>query len=198
MNKKLKGNLLLLLTSFIWGSAFVAQSVGMEHIGPFTFNMARNIIATLFLSLVIIFWDKKKKSDGSYQPMNDQEKKLLLLGGLACGLILFIGGSLQQVGLLYTTAGKAGFITTLYVVIVPILGLFLGKKVSTKIWICVAAAYRIIYHRQRGFSHIFVCHLFFLPHPCDRLFLSKGRRSQDVLYTVSGCGLGKYPSCLFV
>ncbi len=140
MNKKLKGNLLLLLTSFIWGSAFVAQSVGMEHIGPFTFNMARNIIATLFLSLVIIFWDKKKKSDGSYQPMNDQEKKLLLLGGLACGLILFIGGSLQQVGLLYTTAGKAGFITTLYVVIVPILGLFLGKKVSTKIWICVAAA----------------------------------------------------------
>ena len=140
MNKKLKGNLLLLLTSFIWGSAFVAQSVGMEHIGPFTFNMARNIMATLFLAVVIMFLDNKKKSAGMYKHMDDKEKKLLLTGGLTCGLILFVSGSLQQVGLLYTTAGKAGFITTLYVVIVPIFGLFLGKKVSTKIWICVAAA----------------------------------------------------------
>ncbi len=140
MKSKLKGNLLLLLTAFIWGSAFVAQSVGMEHIGPFTFNAVRNIIATIFLLVVIVFLDNQKKSAGTYKQMNQSEKKLLILGGLSCGAILFIAGSLQQVGLLYTTAGKAGFITTLYVVIVPIFGLFLGKKVGTKMWICVAAA----------------------------------------------------------
>lgn len=140
MNKKLKGNLLLLLTAFIWGSAFVAQSVGMEHIGPFTFNTVRNIIATLFLLVVVLFLDFQKKKSADYAPPAAYEKKMLLHGGLACGIILFIAGSLQQVGLMYTTAGKAGFITTLYVVIVPVFGLVLGKKVSTKIWICVVAA----------------------------------------------------------
>lgn len=140
MNKKLRGNLLLLLTSIIWGSAFVAQSVGMEHIGPFTFNMVRNFVATLFLLVVILFLDNKKKQSPDYTPPTAAEKRTLLIGGLVCGIILFVAGSLQQFGLLYTTAGKAGFITTLYVVIVPIFGLFLGKKVSTKIWICVLAA----------------------------------------------------------
>ena len=125
MNKKLRGNLLMLLTSLIWGSAFVAQSVGMEHIGPFTFNMVRNFVATLFLLVVILFLDNKKKQSPDYTPPTAAEKRTLLIGGLVCGIILFVAGSLQQFGLLYTTAGKAGFITTLYVVIVPIFGLFL-------------------------------------------------------------------------
>lgn len=140
MSKKLRGNLLLLLTAIIWGSAFVAQSVAMDHVGPFTFNMVRNFIATLFLLAVILFLDAKKKQAPDYVPPTASENKLLVMGGVICGLILFVASSLQQTGLLYTTAGKTGFITTLYVVIVPILGLFLGKKVSTKIWICVFAA----------------------------------------------------------
>lgn len=140
MNRSLRANLLLLLTAFIWGSAFVAQSVGMDHIGPFTFNMMRNLFAALFLVVVIYFMDQSKKRVGNLTPPSAQDKRTLLIGGLTCGVVLFIAGSLQQVGLLYTTAGKAGFITTLYVVIVPIFGLFLGKKVSTKIWVCVIAA----------------------------------------------------------
>lgn len=147
MSKKLRANMMLLLTALIWGSAFVAQIKGMDHLGPFTFAFSRNLIGAIFLIPVIFVLDKLDKKNRSEFPLQEKtraekaaERKVLITGGIACGLALFIAGSLQQVGLLYTTAGKAGFITSLYIVIVPILGLFLKKKVRPVIWACVAVA----------------------------------------------------------
>lgn len=134
MSKKFRGSILLLITSIIWGSAFVAQVVGMDHIGPFSFNAARNLIASLFLLILIPFLNQ------SGQKKKISSDKNLLYGGIACGIILFIASSLQQIGLQYTTASKAGFITTLYIVIVPLFTLFLGKKVGLKLWLCVLIA----------------------------------------------------------
>ena len=137
MSKKMQGNIMLLITAMIWGSAFVAQSKGMDYIGPFTFNVARNFIGAFVLLPVIALFNRGKTYEA-------EEKKLLdkntLIGGICCGIVLFIASSFQQYGLVHTTAGKAGFITALYIVIVPLLGLFIGKKVPKIIWGCVALA----------------------------------------------------------
>lgn len=132
-NKKIRANLLLLLTAFIWGMAFVAQSRGMESCGPFLFNGVRSILGGTVLLPVIFFMDKKsgKTRENTTWP---------LLGGLFCGLALFTASSLQQIGIIGAGAGKAGFITALYVVLVPVLGIFLRKKTSLKTWISVAIA----------------------------------------------------------
>ena len=147
MNRKVRANFLLLTASFIWGSAFVAQRIGMEYMGPFTFNGVRMLVASLALSVVAFILDRGK-TKGAKAPSSEKTspqdpakaKKTLYLSGLYCGIILFIASSFQQVGLVYTTAGKAGFITTLYIIIVPILGLFLRKKAGKKIWFCVFLA----------------------------------------------------------
>ena len=145
MSKKLRGNFMLILTALIWGSAFVAQKAGMDQIGPFTFNCVRCIIGAIVLIPAIMFLDKQKsKSEPDAKELTleekDAQKKVLIAGGVSCGLILFIASSLQQIGVVYTTAGKAGFITALYIVIGPILGLLLKKKVRPIIWCCVAIA----------------------------------------------------------
>ena len=126
--KTLRSNLLLTLTALIWGSAFVAQSVGMDFIGPFTFNSVRSFIGALALVPVIfLFKNKEKPQSGT--------KKDLYLGGVICGVVLAVSSSLQQIGIsMGTTAGKAGFITALYIVIVPFLNVFFGKKVTLKAW----------------------------------------------------------------
>lgn len=126
--KTLRSNLLLTLTALIWGSAFVAQSVGMDFIGPFTFNSVRNFIGALALVPVIfLFKNKEKPQSGT--------KKDLYLGGVICGVVLAVSSSLQQIGIsMGTTAGKAGFITALYIVIVPFFNVFFGKKVTLKAW----------------------------------------------------------------
>lgn len=139
--KKLRGNLMLLLTALIWGSAFVAQTVGMDHVGPFTFNCVRMFLGALVL-LPVIAWREEhnpanKKAHGL--PENGSGR-VLAAGGISCGVMLFLGSSLQQCGLQYTTPGKAGFITALYIVIVPIAGLFLKKKAPRSIWISVPLA----------------------------------------------------------
>lgn len=136
MKGKLKYNLLLMLAALIWGGAFVAQSVGMDYTGPYTFNVMRSFLGSLVLLPVIFFLDKKK----SEEEKEREDKKVLIKGGICCGIILTISTTFQQIGLLHTTAGKAGFITALYILIVPILGIFLGKKAGIKVWISVVLA----------------------------------------------------------
>lgn len=126
MKNKLKGSASLLLAVVIWGSAFIAQSVGMEHIGPFTFQFIRCSLAVVFLVPVSFLLELGKGGIGdSFEKWANPR---LWKGGLICGCALFVAASLQQVGLVYTDAGKAGFITAMYIVLVPILGLFLGQK----------------------------------------------------------------------
>ncbi|MEG2322819.1 MAG: DMT family transporter [Anaerovoracaceae bacterium] len=144
MTHKLRGNLMLLLTAIIWGSSFVAQRAGMDSIGPFTFNGLRSILGGLVLIPVIFLMMKINKPVGEEKNRTLEEKKAsrktLIIGGISCGIALFIASSLQQMGLVHTTAGKAGFITALYIVLVPILGLFIGKRVRPIVWICVLLA----------------------------------------------------------
>ena len=138
-----KNLFILFLTAFIWGTAFVAQSVGMDHIGPFAFNAARSFVGGVALIPVIFFFDRFKTAEQKAE--EKANKKILLLGGVCCGLALGVASCLQQVGIKYTTVGKAGFITAMYIVIVPILGLFLGKKVGLKLWISVVIAIAGLY-----------------------------------------------------
>lgn len=132
---------MLLLTAIIWGVAFVAQSVGMEYIGPFTFNFVRNIIGGFVLIPCIWFLNKWKEKEGIEENTEQkQDKKTLIIGGICCGIALCLASNLQQIGIQYTTVGKAGFITALYIVIVPIMGIFLKKKCGIQIWISVLIA----------------------------------------------------------
>lgn len=143
--QQIKNSLILLLTAFIWGVAFVAQSVGMDYVGPFTFNSIRSIIGGLFLIPCIFVLNKiNPERTAEYDKLSSTEKKehdkTLLKGGILCGLAICIATNLQQFGMVYTTVGKAGFITALYIVIVPILGLFFKKKCTPAIWIGVVLA----------------------------------------------------------
>ena len=133
-----KNLFLLFLTAFIWGTAFVAQSVGMDHIGPFTFNAVRSLVGGLALIPVILVFNRRKSP--ARRQTERANRKVLLLGGLCCGLALGVASCLQQVGMQYTTVGKAGFLTALYIVIVPILGLFFRRKAGAKLWVSVAIA----------------------------------------------------------
>ena len=134
--EQIRGLLLLLLAAIIWGSAFVAQSVGMDYVGPFTFNSVRSLIGGFVLIPCIAFLNRGKQK----KKMNATDKKRLLIGGICCGIVLTLGSTLQQIGIMYTSVGKAGFITAFYIIIVPILGLFLGKKCGLSIWISVLIA----------------------------------------------------------
>lgn len=137
MNKsKFKNIFMLLLTAIIWGSAFVAQSVGMEYIGPFTFNSVRSILGGIVLIPCIAFLNRIK----SATKQDNNDNKVLVKGGICCGVVLFLASSAQQIGIQYTSVGKAGFITALYIVMVPIAGLFLKKKCSRLVWAAVAIA----------------------------------------------------------
>lgn len=139
---QMKNSLLLLLTSFIWGVAFVAQSVGGEAVGCFTFNGVRSLIGAFVLIPVIYFLDSQKKKELGEEKFLEQkgDSKTLLLGGICCGVMLCIASNFQQFGISFTTVGKAGFITAMYILIVPILGLFMKKKVGVKVWLGVVLA----------------------------------------------------------
>ena len=134
--KQLGKSRLLLLTATIWGSAFVAQSVGMEHVGPFTFTFSRSIIGGIVVLPCILLLGKWKKGFAT---------KIEWIGGICCGTALCVASNFQQVGMQYTTVGKAGFITALYVVLVPIFGIFMKKRVSLLIWGCVAVSVAGLY-----------------------------------------------------
>lgn len=131
--------LMLSLTAFIWGTSFVAQILGMEHIGPFTFCAVRYFIASVF-TITFAAIMGMRKTDAAPDDAFASDWRSCLLPGAVCGAVLFAGTALQQVGLLYTTAGKSAFITAMYIVIVPLLGLFSGKVPSRSAIFAVAAS----------------------------------------------------------
>jgi len=138
MKNKLRGTLALVTAVLIWGSAFIAQSVGMERIGPFTFLTFRNLLAIMFLIPLAFVFDLGKCS--VKQSIEKWKNPKLWKAGLICGLALFCAASFQQVGLVYTDAGKAGFITAMYIVVVPLLGFFVKRKPPKTALISVALA----------------------------------------------------------
>ncbi len=125
----MKSNLLLLLTALIWGFAFIAQRMGMDHVGPLTFNGVRFALGSLSLVPLMIFYHKQSKTTSACFTVTSWRI------GVLAGLILFIASSLQQIGLIYTTAGKAAFITCLYIILVPVFGLFLKQSVTANTWL---------------------------------------------------------------
>lgn len=167
----LRQSLLLFLTAAIWGVAFVAQSVGTEYIGAFTFNTARNFIGAVVLLPCIVFL--KKVNGRAGEPEKEKDGRQLIIGGVCCGVLLFAASNLQQFGIQYTTVGKAGFITAMYIVLVPILGVFLKKKAGVKIWFAVLLAVAGLYmlcmtdggfSLQKGDFFILCCALVFSLH----------------------------------
>lgn len=133
----IKSPLLLFLAAFIWGVAFVAQSKAKDYsVEPFTFNAVRNVIGGLTLLPCIFFLGKREPKEKKIE----ENPKTLLIGGILCGTVLCIASNLQQIGINYTTVGKAGFITAMYIVLVPILGIFLKRRAGIKVWISVFLA----------------------------------------------------------
>ena len=135
------GSIMLLITSIIWGCAFVAQKVGMDYIGPFSFCGFRFLFSAFFLIIIKIFRDLIFYNKLTFFKMERQKRNKIFLGGILCGISLAIASNLQQYSIQETTAGKAGFITALYIVLVPILGIFIKKKVKIVEWISVFIAF---------------------------------------------------------
>lgn len=176
---KAKNAMMLTLAAFIWGTAFVAQSVGMDYIGPFTFNGVRNFVGAAALLPCIWFLNRlNKKEDAAGEGRERDEKdcgqsrKDLIIGGISCGTALFVASSMQQIGIQYTTVGKAGFITACYIVIVPLLGIFLHKRIGWKVWTAVLLALVGLYFLciteklsiGRGDAIVFLCAVVFSVH----------------------------------
>ena len=179
---KLRNTFFLFLTAMIWGAAFVAQSVSMDYIGPFTFICLRSVIGGLFLIPVILVLDgiRKKSQNESADVVNSEnilhieteekqrlswKNKQLIEGGIVCGIFLFFANCFQQTGIQYTTVGKAGFITTFYIIIVPLIGSFFKKYCGILTWIGVVVALAGLYFLcitqkltiQRGDALILCC-----------------------------------------
>lgn len=167
----LRQSFLLFLTSVIWGVAFVAQSAGMAYVGPFTYNGVRSVLGGLVLLPCIVLLDRvrgiaKNNANGI------QNRNQLFLGGLSCGLILFAASSFQQFGIQYTSVGKAGFITAMYILLVPVMGIFIHKKAGLNVWIGVAFAVCGLYllcmktgfRLEKGDSLVLVCAVIFSLH----------------------------------
>ena len=175
MRGQARSNLLLLMTAIIWGSAFIAQSKGADVIGPFTFNTVRYALAVVALLPVIYIFSRKKNRENTV----DQDipkahgTKTLIIGCITTGIALFTASSLQQYAMAFTTAAKAGFITTLYVILVPIVGIFLKKKIRPIIWFCALLAVIGLYllsikpgtfSISRGDFFVLLCALAFTGH----------------------------------
>lgn len=145
---QLRNSILLFLTAAIWGTAFVAQSVGMDYVGPFTFSMARSLIGGIVLIPCIFLLNKLfpvKEAKRTPEEMK-KSRKTLITGGICCGVLLALASNFQQIGIKYTTVGRAGFITACYIIIVPILGLlFFNRKCRSTVWAAVALALAGLY-----------------------------------------------------
>ena len=175
-NKKLKGSILLFLTAFIWGAAFVAQKIGIVQVGTLTFTAARFYISGLALLPIILFGEKKNKFKPEQAQISMDEirsqRNLLIKGGTLCGIFLGLATIVQRLGMINTTVGKAGFITALYIIFVPILGIFRKKKVAPAIWFSVIVAFCGLYllcvHEgltiNEGDALVFLCAFLFAFH----------------------------------
>lgn len=226
--QQIRNSFLLLLAACVWGVAFVAQSVAMDYVGPFTFSCARFLLGGVILLPVIgIFslFHKNKSADTPAQTTPDivsdtsgiassdsrltfwQRNKTLIIGGICCGTALCIANNLQQVGIVTTSAGKAGFITAFYIVFVPILSLLFGKKSRLVIWISVALALVGLYllcvtesfSINRGDIYILICALVFSAHILiiDRFSpLVDGVKLSCIQFFVAGI-LSAVPMLLF-
>ncbi len=168
--KKLTNSFLLLLTALIWGVAFLAQSVGMDYVGPFTFNGVRSFIGGLVLVPCIFIINKLRARNGEAK---SSDKKTVIIGGVICGTLLFAASTLQQFGLLYTSPGKAGFITALYIILVPAAGVFLGRRPGIKLVFAAIGALIGLYFLcftgdsftlELGDLLIFLCAIVFTAH----------------------------------
>lgn len=165
-SNKMLGNLLLLITAVVWGFAFVAQSVAMDSVGPWTFVFSRFIIAGIVLIPVTRFSQKIYRNSDS----EEEKKKPQVFGGMCCGILLGLASMAQQLGIMTTSVGKAGFITALYIILVPIIGIFLGKKTSGRIWISAVCSIVGLYllsmqgssfHIEKGDMMVMLCALLF-------------------------------------
>lgn len=207
---QLRQSFLLFLTATIWGSGFVAQSIGMDHITPFTYTFFRTLIGAIVL-LPIVFWLKARSAkakrdleaakandhsavevEAQYKQPNEYRLKDLIMGSLCCGICLVGGESFQQYGLVTTDAGKAGFITSMYIVFVPIVGLFLGKKINLSIILgvilSICGLYLLCVKQDMTFEQgdlmvlicavVFTFHILTIDHfvpKCDAVYLSCGQ-----------------------
>ena len=181
---QLKGSLMLFFCALIWGLAFVAQSVGADHVGAFTFNGLRSLIGAVFLIPCVAFFDHLAGRPFSiWGTDNKTEQQDLITGGIVCGIVLTIASTLQQIGIGHTTVGKAGFITTLYIVIVPLFGLIVHKTVTKLQWLSVFIAAVGMYFIciTENFSVNFGLRLLFrTAYHHYRTFFCIGRRCADV------------------
>ena len=168
---QLRSGLILLLTAIIWGFAFVAQSVGMDYVGPFTFNCVRFFIGALVLIPCIMLLDKLNGTDQT-ERKEHKTGKMEWIGGICCGIALAVASCLQQIGIMHTTVGKAGFITACYILLVPIFGLFFHKKCSILVWagviLAVAGLYFLCINENlsigKGDILVFLCAVVFAIH----------------------------------
>jgi drug/metabolite transporter (DMT)-like permease len=177
MSKRARANIMLFITAFIWGSAFVAQKVGAD-IGTFTYNGIRTFVGGITLIPVILIMNsmRKKKNpvDNRTTQERQQERRMWFIGGLCCGFVLFVASTLQQYGIYFTTAGNAGFITALYCIIVPFMSLLVGKKIRWIIWPAVVLGVAGLYllcinpeeglHLQKGDFFVLLCAFAFACH----------------------------------
>lgn len=181
MKQQTRGTVMLLLCAVIWGSSFVAQSEGMNYIGPFTMQATRYFLSGLVLLPVIYLRDKK---GASVRPASGKAAKRQLLCGIVCGVILCTASLIQQYGIIYTTVGKSGFITTMYIILVPFLGLFVKLRVKLINWVCAFLAVAGLYllAGSEGLSNVnigdwltllcaffFAIHILFIDRACHDL-----------------------------
>ncbi len=166
-----KSSLMLFMAAFIWGTAFVAQSVGMEYLGPLSFNGARFLLGSIVLVPVICL-GRRRRLGGKKEGKQKGSLKTTVTGGICCGLALCAASLLQQYGIRHTTVGKAGFITTLYIILVPFFGVFLKKRIPGKVWVgAVIAAFGMYllcmsgsFSLGRGDTLVFLCAILFSVH----------------------------------
>lgn len=205
----MKNSVLLFLTAAIWGVAFVAQSVGMEYMGPFTFNGIRFLLGGTVLLPVLAGKRKWGKADPGQPPKTKEElkkaRRVTLLGGICCGIALCSASLLQQMGIQHTTVAKAGFITALYIIIVPVLGLFFHKKVRRIVWagvfLAVAGMYLLCikesFSVDKGDFFVFLCAIVFSVHILVIDYFSPkadGVVLSCIQFYISGilCGIGAF------